>query len=225
MLKERKEYLLNEEKTKLLLTRFATWYHKNYSAFETVLDSFSSNIESDALVDVLNDMDAPWSSLETYVLLAYLDPDEYGFVTTEMLIRLASFVQQENDTPAKDFGATYDHLPMPTRQNRVPVFARFASSQAPECPLNLSINIDGERTLQNLGCKILCSVDIPSNKVLMKSDQQTQEYLDESTKINSLEDSGYVELFYDYKVALTDCPIVNDYSYFIRRTIDRMINL
>ncbi|TPP60143.1 hypothetical protein FGIG_08412 [Fasciola gigantica] len=225
LLRERKEYLLNIDKTRSLLTRFANWYHENYSAFETILDSFSSNIESDALVDIFNDMDAPWNSTETYVLLAYLDPEEYGFVTTEMLIRLASKIKMENNESIKDFNITYGNLPTPVRQNLVSVYARFAPSLAPESPLNLELSMDGERTIQNLSNRILNSVDIPAKEIYMKSDQYTEECLPESTKLGTLEEDGSIDLFYDYNLAFTDCPIINNYAYFIWRTIDRMIKL
>ncbi|VDP75606.1 unnamed protein product [Echinostoma caproni] len=225
LITEREKYLLNEHETRQLLKRFAIWYRTNYSAFETVLDSFSSNIEGDALVDVFNDMDAPWNSIETYVLLAYLDREEYGFVTSEMLSRLAEVVRPETTEAPSDSDTLYEGLPDPVDRETIPVYVRFASSLAPECPLNLDLSMNVNSTIKDLAYKIGHSVDLPTNEIVLKSDQYSEAILDESIPLGSLMQDGYVDLFYDYKLGLTDCPVVNYDAYFTWRTVDRILDL
>ncbi|CAL8071616.1 unnamed protein product [Calicophoron daubneyi] len=183
-----KEYLLDGAKTRSLLRQFAFWYRDNSNTFDMVLDSIPVSVDASTLLEVFRDLQVPWSIVESYVIVYFLEIDGFATITSDMLARLADTVMQKHCRGEKESDTLLSNIPISC--DLVTVYARSVTSQAPGDPLHLELEMKQDNTIFHLAHRILFLLDLPVQKVVIKSDRYALTNLDESTTLGELADDA-----------------------------------
>ncbi|KER30587.1 hypothetical protein T265_03061 [Opisthorchis viverrini] len=224
MLQVKDVYITDAGKTQELLKRFAVWSRENINVLENVLDGFPSSIDWDTLIDMFKDLDAPWTSEESYIILSQLDPNDNGVVSSSTFLHLT---EQTGNTPTFSPLQSIHESTMlftPDSESTVHVYLRPASSMAPGSLLNVELNVGSQTTIQQLSRTLLFLLDLPATELLIRESRYNGPQVDPNTKLEALNPEDSITLFYEYPVGYADCPLIRYDHYFKWRTVDRFLS-
>lgn len=218
------QYLTDVSRTKSLLKRFSRWYNENWSVIENMWENYPATVASDVLQSMFSDMCTPWTTLESYVLFRFLDPDNQGYFTTDSLIRLSEALEPDVSlTPQERL--KYSRLLPYFDTEKFTVFLISVTSLAPNSLMHVKFDVSNDTTVGALAEILKRELDIPSDDITMKVDRFDAPILTNDTLLGTLRQNGSLNLFYDYSLGYGDCPLVNYDAYFSWRTIDRMLDI
>ncbi|KAG5444304.1 hypothetical protein CSKR_105010 [Clonorchis sinensis] len=224
MLRMKDGYITDAVKTQELMKRFTVWSRENVNFLENVLDGFPSSIDWDNLVDIFKDLDAPWTTEESYIILSQLDPKNNGVVPSSTFLHIT---EQTGTTPtSSSLQSIHENteFSISDSESTVHVYLRPASSIAPGSLLNVELNVSGQTTIQQLSRKLLSLLDLPATELFIRECRYNGPQVDPTTKLEALNPEDSITLFYEYPVGYADCPLIRFDHYFKWRTVDRFLN-
>lgn len=208
LLEERDAYMRDTEKVQSLVDRFTEWYEDNSSEVQIILAAFPNNLDNEVVLDMFHDLNAPWNTVESLVILTLFNPIFVSFIDENTLPRLLNSEYFEG-----------------TRETII-LHLRPITTIVPGNPLSMELIVNKKLTIQQLCHKIVHILDLPTRVVKIKKDRHASEYLSELTTMESLIDNPnqIINLFYDYFIDFLDSPLISYDYYFQWRTFNRMLN-
>ncbi|TGZ63643.1 hypothetical protein CRM22_006792 [Opisthorchis felineus] len=223
MLQMKDAYTTDAVKTQELMKRFTVWSRENVNFLENVLDGFPSSVDWDTLIDIFKDLDAPWTTEESYIILSQLDPKDNGTVSSSTFLHIT---EQTGNTPTFfSLQPIQESTELATAdsESTVHVHLRPASSFASGSLLNVELSVGIRTTIQQLGRKLLYLLDLPATELFFRECRYNGPQIDPTTKLEALNPGDSITLFYEYPVGYVDCPLIRFDHYFKWRTVDRFL--